>query len=115
MGNQNKLPTYGGYGGYGLPACDDTPERLKFRIDSFKACIEDTRNKDKDGKVIVDIGACCAHTTGCSNPELVDPRCGSRKYEDGDLSNPDNQPHFGSLNPNYANKKGKVQSVVGVL
>jgi len=91
MGNK---VTYGGYGSYGLPACDETPDKLKARIRGFKNCMEDTRNKDKDGKVIVSVGDCCEQNAGCTNPELVDGRCAIKKLDKNDLTDKRNQPHF---------------------
>jgi len=91
MGNK---VTYGGYGSYGLPACDETPDKLKARIRGFKNCMEDTRNKDKDGKVIVSVGDCCEQNAGCTNPERVDWRCAIRKLDKNDLTDKRNHPHF---------------------
>jgi hypothetical protein len=91
MGN---TVTYGGYGSYGLPACDETPAKLKSRIRSFANCIADTSKKDKNGNVIVPIGACCEQNAGCTNPERVDARCGIKRLDKNDLTDKRNQPHF---------------------
>lgn len=91
MGNK---VTYGGYGSYGLPACDETPEKLKSRIRSFKNCIDDTSKKDKNGNVIVPIGTCCEQNAGCTNPERVDARCRIKELDKNDLTDKRNHPHF---------------------